>query len=90
MNDYPARAIRIVDRVLPKLPSAHGFYDPTGFVAKSRRNGERQRLYWRTLARLRAKVEGGKPYLKLPRDCEHLYGPGNALYDISKELEAAS
>lgn len=84
---YQERARRIVDRVLPALPDAHGFRDPAGFIAGSRRQGERARLYWRTFARLRAKAEGGKPFLALPKDCPAL--EGGAMWEVARELEAA-
>lgn len=84
-SNYHARAGRIVDRVLPTLPTAHGFYDPAGFIAAARRHGERERLYWRTFARLRAKAEGGRPYLRLPKDCPAVAeGP---LAQVARELE---
>lgn len=83
--DYRARAARIVERVLPSLPSANPLYDAAGFVAASRRQGERSRLFWRTYARLRAKAEGGKPYLALPKDCEAV--SGGIMGDVARELE---
>jgi hypothetical protein len=86
--DYQARAWRIVDRLLPKLPPAPGFYDPAGFIDGSRRLGERNRLFWRTYARLRAKAEGGPPRIGIPANCEHLWGPGDAMFDVARELEA--
>lgn len=85
--DYTARALRIVDRVLPKLPQPQGWDDPRGFVAGSRRLGERKRLFYRIFARLRAKAEGGAPYLAVPPGCEHLWGPGTAMFDVARELE---
>ena len=87
---YKARAEKIVDRVLPALPVAHGFYDPHGFVAASRRLSERKRLYWRTFARLRAKAEGGVPYIAIPKNSAHLFGPGDAMFDVAMELAAAA
>lgn len=88
MTTYHERARRIVDRVMPKTPTPHGFYDPAGFIAAARYSGERNRLYWRTFARLRAKAEGGRPYLTIPPNCEHLWRPGDALFDVARELEA--
>jgi hypothetical protein len=97
MPTYSQRAQAIVDRVLPKLPdepTPHGFYAFGAFVDKAMRHGKhtraRQVLYYRTLARLRAKAEGGKPYLKLPQGSSHLYGPGDALFDVARELELAA
>jgi hypothetical protein len=84
---YQDRARRIVDRVLPHLPAANPLYDAAGFRASSIRHGERERLYWRTFARLRAKAEGGKPFLKLPKDCAAL--EGGAMATVARELEAA-
>lgn len=84
--DYRGRAARIVDRALPALPDAHGFYDPVGFVAGSRRQGERSRLFWRTFARLRAKAEGGAPYLALPKDCPAV--AEGVMGEVARELEA--
>lgn len=87
---YGERATRIVDRVLPKLRSAHGWYDPEWFVEAARREGQRQRLYWRTFARLRAKAEGGVPHITIPSGCEHLWGPGTAMFDVAEELEGGT
>lgn len=81
-----ARAHRIVDRVLPILPAVSGFYEAEQFIAASRRHGERENLYWRTLARLRAKVEGGKPSLALPKDCPAV--SGGVMGDVAREMEA--
>lgn len=83
---YHARAWRIVDRLLPKLPSAHGFYQPHAFIAGARRGGDRKYLEWMIYARLRAKAEGGEPHIKLPKDCEHSLG-GSAMWNASKALE---
>ena len=90
MSTYHERAAQIVDRVMPRLPTPHGFYDPHGFVAACRYSSERKRLYWRTYARLRAKAEGGKPYIAIPKNCEHLWGPGDAMFDVARELEEAA
>jgi hypothetical protein len=84
---YRERAWRIVDRVLPALPSAHGFYQPHAFIAGARRRGDRNYLQWMIFARLRAKAEGGEPHIKLPKDCEHSLG-GSAMWDASKALES--
>ena len=86
---YGERAWRIVDRVLPKLPPAHGFYDPAGFVARGQRNYAREELYWRTMPRLRAKAEGGRPFIAMPKHCDHIYG-GSIMERISRELELAA
>lgn len=86
---YRARAWRIVDRVLP-LPGSgarHGFYDPAGFLERARIRGQRKRLALRIFARLRAKAEGGVPYLAVPKNVPHLFGPGDALFDVARELE---
>jgi hypothetical protein len=87
MSDYRTRAQRIVDRVLPALPAAHGWNDPAGFVAAAQRDGERSRLFWRTFARLRAKAEGGKPYIALPKDCPAV--SEGIMGEVARELEAA-
>jgi len=87
---YRERAWRIVDRILPTVPLAHGFYEPELFVARSRRNSERKRLFYRTFARLRAKAEGGRPFIGIPKHSEHLYGPGDAMWDVARELEEAA
>jgi hypothetical protein len=84
---YRDRASRIVDRVLPALPAANPLYDPEGFVAGSRRHGERQELYWLTFARLRAKAEGGRPYLTLPKDCPAI--EDGAMARVAKRLSDA-
>lgn len=88
MQNYSERAARIVARVMPLQPVPHAFYDPAGAIAHARRAGERRRLYWRTFARLRAKAEGGRPYIALPRDSGHIIGPGDAMFDVARELEA--
>lgn len=85
---YMERAQRIVDRVMPPLPVAHGFYDPRGFVERSRYNRSRKVLYWRTFARIRAKVEGGQPFLKMPADTYALRG--SAMAQVARELESAA
>lgn len=90
MSTYHQRAARIVDRVMPPIKTPNGFYDPQGFVAACRQSSERKRLYWRTFARLRAKAEGGKPYIAIPKNCEHFLGPGDAMFDVARELEAAA
>lgn len=88
-GDYHARANRIVDRVLPALPVAHGFYDPQGFAEAARRQGERKRLYWRTFARLRAKVEGGPPRIDMPKGSDRVLS-GGIMWQVARELEAAA
>lgn len=83
-----ARAWRIVDRLLPYLPRAHGFYEPEEFMARVSRNNWRKRLWLYIKARLRAKAIGGVPHIRLPAHCEHIWAPGDALYDVSKFLES--
>lgn len=82
---YHERAWRIVDRVLPALPSAHGFYQPHAFMAGARRGGDRKYLEWMIYARLRAKAEGGEPHISIPKNCEHLWGPGDSMFDASRD-----
>lgn len=86
--EYADRAWRIVNRVLPEISTPHGFDDPQGFVVASIRGGDRLRLFYRTYARLRAKAEGGKPFLQYPRDVPAL--EGTIMWQVSKELEAAA
>jgi hypothetical protein len=50
------RAWAIIDRKLPKLPQAHGFYDPDGFVAGSIRSGNRFGMFKEIEPRLLAKI----------------------------------
>lgn len=83
---YHARAARIVDRLLPAFPSAHGFYQPHAFMAGARRGGDRKYLEWMIYARLRAKAEGGEQHIELPKDCEHSLG-GSAMWKARKALE---
>lgn len=83
--DYLGRAGRIVDRVLPALPPAHGWYERGAFIAASQRHGERERLFWRTFARLRAKAEGGRPFLMLPKDSHAMVG--GPMWTVARELE---
>ncbi len=88
--EYRRRAWRIVDRVMP-LPTGgapHGFYEPAAFLDRAVLRGERKRLHLRTFARLRAKAEGGAPYLAVPKNVPHLFGPGDALFDVAAELAA--
>lgn len=82
---YRERAWRIVDRVLPALPSAHGFYQPHAFIAASRRRGDRNYLAWMIFAKLRSKAEGELPRVGIPKNCEHLWGPGDSMFDASRD-----
>lgn len=83
---YSERAWRIVDRVLPKLPVVSAFYDPAGFEEAGRRNYAREELFWRTMPRLRAKAEGGAPYITMPKHMDHVFG-GSIMERISREFE---
>lgn len=85
-SDYRARAHAIVDRVLPELPSVHGWDDPHGFAAASARRGDRSYLFWHVFARLRAKAEGGLPSIALPPDSEHCLS-GSGMWRAAKEFE---
>lgn len=82
---YKDRARRIVDRLLPALPSAHGFYQPHAFIAGARRRGDRNYLQWMIFARLRAKAEGDEPRVAIPKNCEHLWRAGDAMFDASRD-----
>lgn len=62
------RAWRVVDRLLPRLPDAHGFRNPHGFILASQRDGFRSQFFWLTKAQLRAKATGEEPYVALPAD----------------------
>ena len=86
VSDYSERATRIIDRVMPKNTTPHGFYNPAGFVGSCVYETIRRRAYWMTFARLRAKAEGGRPYVELPPRCEHLFNAGNPMFDVSKYL----
>lgn len=79
------RTQRIVDRILPELPSAHGFYQPHAFVAGSRRRGDRNYLAWLLYGLLRGKAEGHPPEIRMPKDSEHCLG-GTAMDRASKAL----
>jgi hypothetical protein len=83
-RSYGERAKRIVERVLPHLPTPNPLYGAEGFMAAAQRHSERDRLYWRTFARLRAKAEGGAPVLKLPRDSYAL--EGGAMAEVARDL----
>lgn len=83
-----ARVSRLVDRILPEAPRAHGFYDPEGFVSGAVVRYWRRRLHLVIAARLRGKRDGHEPRIGLPRNSEHLFGPGAAMHDVSKFLEA--
>lgn len=88
---YQDRAWRIVDRVLPKLQPAHGFYDSRSSIRAARRLGDRNYLSWMIFARLRAKAEGGDPHIDLPYGCEEslrgsaMWNAANALADDPDE-----
>ena len=85
-NDYRGRALRIVDRVMPAIRvTPHGFHDPKGFIAAAQYSNGRARLFWRTFARLRAKAEGGAPYLKVPQSAALV---GGTLWTVARELAA--
>jgi hypothetical protein len=87
--EYRRRAWCIVDRVLPlPIGGAHGFYEPEAFFDRAVLRGQRKRLALRIFARLRAKAEGGAPYLAVPKNVPHLFGPGDALFDVAAELAA--
>ena len=47
----------------------------------------RARLFWRVLARLRAKAVGGPPRIAIPPRSGHLWGPGDAMFDVARQLE---
>lgn len=55
MDEARARAIRIVNRVLPAT-TGHGFYAPAAFVDASIRHGERAQLHKSVEARILAKI----------------------------------
>ena len=82
------RTKRIVDRILPSKPVPHGFDDPQGFMQCALTRGWRIRLHLYLAARLKAKQQGGVPEIQLPKDSDHLFRPGTALYDISRYIEA--
>lgn len=86
---YRERAWRIVDRLLPKLPVVSAFYDPEGFMEAGRRNYAREELFWRTMPRLRAKAEGGLPYIAMPKNMDHVFG-GSIMERIAREFEEAA
>lgn len=85
-QEYKRRARAIIDRKMPPITKTyHGFFESEAFVLSSRYNGERELLVWRTYARLRAKDEGGAPYIKLPKDDHALRG--GAMWTVAKQLE---
>jgi hypothetical protein len=86
---YTDRARKIVDRVLPLLPACSAYYDPDGFIAASQRHHDRQRKFWITFAQLRAKAEGGRPYITMPKGAEHVTR-GGAMYQVARELDLAA
>lgn len=67
-RNYWPRAHAIAARLLPPVTWGYSFADPAGFVQASRRRGDREYLAHLIFAKLRAKAEGGKPYIALPRD----------------------
>lgn len=84
--EYQRRARRIVERVMPALQfTPNPLASPTDFMAATQYSAERTRLYWRTIARLRAKAEGGRPYLDVPKGDAMI---GSIMHQVAKELEA--
>lgn len=85
-QNYRERAWKIVNRLLPELPNAHGFYEPAAFILSARRSGDRNYFFWMVFAKLRAKTEGEGPHIDLPENCEHSLG-GGAMWNAAKALE---
>lgn len=85
LRGYRDRACRIADRVLPARPSAHGFYHRHDFIAAARRGGKRRYLVLMIEARLRAKAEGGAPHIGIPKNSDHLWGPGDTMFNASRD-----
>lgn len=65
------RAWAIVERVMPDVPTPHGFRDPHGFIASCQHRDRRERLYKHVFARLAAKAERAEPYSELKRTGTH-------------------
>lgn len=85
---YSERAQRIADRLIPVGPRAHGFYQPEAFYDRGVAKFWNRRLALYLGAKLRARGEGGLPRIGVPKNSEHIFGPGNGLYDVSKFIEA--
>ena len=83
---YSERAWRIVDRLLPKLPVVSAFYEPEAFMAAAHRNYARTELFWRTMPRLRAKAEGGLPYIAMPKGADHVFS-GGIMERVAREFK---
>lgn len=63
-----ARTWKIVDRLLPEIKPVNGFTDPAGFIASSRRRGERKYLAYIVEAFLIAKRDRTYPRVGVPKD----------------------
>lgn len=86
-QNYHRRAQRITDRLMPPRPVHHGFLDPVAFWNDVHHRAIASRVFWIIKARLRAKAEGGRPVIRLPKSSRHLFGPGNAMFDVARYLE---
>lgn len=84
-----ARVNRLVDRLVPITPkSFHGFYEQEQFIEKARVSSVRRRLHLYLKAKLRAKRDGHELRLRYPKNADHLYYPGEAMFDVSAFIEA--
>lgn len=84
-----ARADRIVDRLLPVSGrSPHGFYQREAFADRAVATYWRKRLHLYLVARLEAKAKGTSPEIRLPRNAEHIFKPGNAMFDVAAFIAA--
>lgn len=85
-SEILGRTRRIVERVMPRKPTPHGFYDPEGFVRASQLNSHRRRLAKSIQERVSQKVHKRDRDLTPAQKAERMkdprlgYGPGRFTY----------
>lgn len=84
-----ARTDRLVDRLVPITGKRfHGFYEQAEFKNKARIAGIRKRLHLYLKAQLKAKRDGTLPRIGVPKNAEHIFFAGQAMYDVAAFIEA--
>lgn len=82
------RGQRIADRLIPLAPRAHGFYQPVEFFDGAVIRYWNRRLGMYLGAILEARSEGRAPRIGVPKNSEHLFGPGDRMFDLAAYIEA--
>lgn len=85
---YSDRAKAIVDRLLPLGRTPHGFYEREATIEHLINRSCRNRLQLYLAAKLKAKAEGIDPEIRLPRNAEHIFKPGDAIVDVAAFIDA--